>query len=295
MLKGDSTWTSSSLPGIVEKNHDPDLPETHKIGEDAGPMKNELVMVLFSRKLLNAEVSARQITALSDFDGGLMRPDKCGEFEPIRTPFDANDISEPVEWLAKPHGEFFYKGGRPIHFSGQMWNSTLPPTARFPGRLFSNYWTGQFDGKWAVQVGIEKIEAFVSEMFRITGSDFAFLTTGADRKAKNSDATSYSYKGLELDCGIPGLYWINLFSDGFAEWLGVTCFPKELAASKKLEGGGVSLKFCDSPDQCRDYAILQRQRAAIEWLGSDKFFDIRFPNRELKGPDWSTIPFPKAK
>src|SRR5947207_2835580 len=115
-------------------------------------MKNELAMRLFSRRPLTESVAREQIMALSDFGGGLMRPDKCSEFEPIRTPFDAADISKPVRWLSKTGGEFLYRQGRPVHLSGEMWNLTRPPTARFPAGPFTNYWTGTFDGKWANRV-----------------------------------------------------------------------------------------------------------------------------------------------
>jgi hypothetical protein len=148
-------------------------------------MKNELEMTISSRRILTELVARDQITALCDFGGGLMRPDKCGEFEPIRIAFDPADISEPTRWLAEPQGNFFYRKGRPAHVAGEMWNRTLPPTSRFPSPLFSNYWTGRFDGKWATRVGIKKVEDFVSEMFRATDSDFALLTTEVDRRAKN--------------------------------------------------------------------------------------------------------------
>lgn len=243
-------------------------------------------MTLSSRRILTEPLAREQITALSSFGGGLMRPDKCGPFEPIRTPFDPADISEPTRWLAEAQGRFFYRKGRPAHVAGEMWNRTLPPTSHFPSPLFSNYWTGRFDGKWAVRVGIEKVEDFVSEMFRATDSDFALLTAEVDRKAKNQGPASYSYTGYDLAAGVPGLYWINLFSDKLAAWLGLSGFPKELAVSKTLPGGGVSLKFCESPERCRDIDVLQKQRAAIDWLGAERFFDIRNPDRKLDTPDW---------
>lgn len=255
-------------------------------------MKNEIAMRFFSRRSLTESVAREQITALSDFSGGLMRPDKCSEVEPIKTPFEPDDISQPVQWLAKPHGEFFYRKGRPIHVGGAMWNLTRPAVARFPSPLFTNYWTGEFDGKWAVRVGIEKVEAFVLEIFQVTASDFAVLTSQIDLNTKNRPADSYSYKGLDPAIGVPGLYWINFFSSAYAEWLGLRELPTELAVHEKLVGGGASLKFCVCPDDCRSLEVLQRQRAAIEWLGPQRFFDIRFPERKLEVPDWDKLPLP---
>jgi len=258
-------------------------------------MKNELEMQLFSRRPLTDAIARQQITALSDFGSGLMRPDKCSEVDPIRTPFDPADIRKPIEWLAQPFGEFFYQKGRPIHVSGQMWNHDRGSDSRFPSPLFVNYWTGQFDGRWARKVGIEKVEDFVLEMFRVTRSDFGFLTSEVDVKAKNTAPPIVSYQGLDPENGVPGLYWINFFSDEYAKWLGLDDLPKELAALKRLAGGGVSLKFCESPDDCRSLEVLQKQRAAIEWLGPEKFFDIRFPDRKQDTPNWALIPLPEGK
>lgn len=258
-------------------------------------MRNELAMRLFSRRPLTDALARHQITALSSFGGGLMRPDKCSEFEPIRTPFDPADISEPVQWLAKPHGEFLYKKGRPSYVSGVMWNLTHSPTARFPSPVFTNYWTGEFDGKWANRIGIEKVEDFLSEMFRVTGSDFALLTTEDDLRAKNRPAASHSYAGLDLSLGIPGLYWGNLFSEELASWLGLSDLPRNLGVLKSLAGGGVSLKFGESLAECRSPEVLRKQRVAIDWLGPQKFFDVRSPNRRLDSPNWRAIGSPLTR
>jgi hypothetical protein len=255
-------------------------------------MKNELAMRLFSRRPLTESVAKKQISALSKFSDGLMRPDKCSEHEPIRALFDPSDISQPILWLAKPHGTFFYRKGRPAYVAGEMWNLSHSPTARFPSPLFTNYWTGRLDGKWANRTGIEKVEAFVFEMFRLTGSDFSFLTTEADLNAKNRPTNSYSYAGMDLATGIPGFYWINFFSSAYANWLGLHEVPKELAELERLAGGGISLKFCESAEDCRSLEVLQKQRTAIEWLGSQRFFDIRFPDRKQEVPDWENLPMP---
>src|SRR5262249_45264381 len=117
-------------------------------------MKNPLAMRLFSRRTLTDSVATDQITALSSFADGLMRPDKCSEFEPIRTPFDPTDIAKPIHWLAQPGGTLIYRKGKPVQVSGVMWNLTRSPDARFPSPAFNNYWTGEFDNTWVTQTGI---------------------------------------------------------------------------------------------------------------------------------------------
>lgn len=106
-------------------------------------MKNELEMAISSRRILTELVARDQITALIDFGGGLMRPDRCGEFEPIRTAFDPADISEPTRWLAEAQGRFLYRKGRPAHVAGEMWNRTLHQLPAFHRRCSAT--TGRAD------------------------------------------------------------------------------------------------------------------------------------------------------
>jgi len=189
-------------------------------------MKKELEMNLHSRRSLTESVAKKQITELINFADGLMRPDKCGEFEPIRTPFDPADISKPVQWLAKPHGTFFYRKGRPTHVSGQMWNLTHSPTARFPSPLFTNYWTGQFDGYWAKRVGIEKIEGFVLEMFHVTGSDFGFLTSEIDQNAKTTPCLIAVTRDAILQPAFPACIGLLSSVMNIVTWLGLRELPR---------------------------------------------------------------------
>lgn len=255
-------------------------------------MTNKLVFALFSRKSLTESVARRQIAALVSFHGGIVCPDKWAEFEPLKTPFDVEDFSIPVRCLARPHGEFFYRKGKPVQLSGEIWNLTHPPTARFPSPLFTNYWTGRFEAKWVGTVGIQTVQDCLYELFRTSGSDFGFLTTESDLKAKNTSAGFFSYQGMKLENGVPGLYWLNFFGCEFANWLGLDTFPSQLAESTILRGDVWSIKFSATPERCRDIDILNKQRAAIEWLGADRFFDIRSPDRKLSSPDWKSISAP---
>ena len=132
-------------------------------------MKNELEMKLFSRHTLTEPTARRQITALSDFGGGLMRPDKWGKAEPIRAPFDPADISAPIQWLIEPHGEFFYRKGRPAHVSGEMWGTgPIHPPLASHHHCLPIIGLGDAMAKWATRIGIGKVEEFVCEMFRVT-------------------------------------------------------------------------------------------------------------------------------
>lgn len=250
-------------------------------------MTETLNMALFSRKAITERLARRQIGLLSCFRDGLMRPDKWSEFEPIRTVFDPENVEQAVQCLSKHQGNFFYRKGR--HLSGEIWNLKHPPDARFPGPLFCNLWTGRFGVKWADRIGLELVEGFASEMFREMSADFGFLTTDVDLKAKNTDSSSYSYQGLNPDIGIPGLYWINFFSDALADWLGLSTLSDRLAKLEKPPGGGVVLKFCKSPEACREFEVLQKQDVTIQWLGSGRFFDIRQKARKCETPNWAEV------
>ena len=52
----------------------------------------------------------------------------------------------------------------------------------------------------------------------------------------------------------------------------------------------MTIKFCESPEYCRELEVLQKQRAVVEWLGPEKFFDIRSPDRKAITPDWDHLP-----
>ena len=78
-------------------------------------------------------------------------------------------------------------------------------------------------------------------------------------------------------------------ANALAEWLGLARYPRSWEHRRVYLAAG-SLKFGESPDRCRNVDVLQRQRAAIEWLGSEKFFDIRFPDRKRETPDWGHMP-----
>lgn len=138
-------------------------------------------------------------------------------------------------------------------------------------------------------MGAGRLEAFVEQLFFVTESDFGLLTTESDLKAKNTNATSFSFKGLDLGEGIPGLYCKNFLSKELAQWLKIQNIPKKLATVEELENGGARLSFAASFDSARDPEVLRRQSETILCLGTEKFFNIHHPDRRLLTPNW-TVP-----
>lgn len=261
-------------------------------------MTRELVMRLFSRRPFSAESAARQIHALSSFEEGILRPETWAEFEPIRRPFDPQDLSGPVEALSSPAGTFMYRHNLPTKFSGVIWNRSRPKlhnnaVAKFPPPLFLNYWTAAFHPSTVKKVGVPKLQSFAVAMFEAAEADFGFLTSSADFDAKNHEvrllptgAQSMKYVGLDPDKGIPGLYWMNLFSSTLEQWLRLDESLPDVTDLKHLRNGARVLQFGDVPDDCESLEIVDQQKRMVERLGASKFFDIRHPDRPLEAPKW---------
>lgn len=261
-------------------------------------MKTEIAMRLFSTRIITPEVASEQINALSDFEHGLFRPEKFGEVEPLRKVFDPTNLAEAVQSLGKPHGTFIYKQGRPARILGIIWN--LYSASRMlddhsggfvpshPHPLFCSHWTFDFDGKWVNRVGLDKVVRFSEAMFDLSGADFGFLTSLDDLTAKNY-VKGVERQGLDPALGVPGLYWLNLFSARYGEWLGLDRLPTEIGHKHRGANEGLVLQFGASPDMCRDLNVLETEHQAIEFLGEHRFFDIRRPNRKLDAPDWTAL------
>jgi hypothetical protein len=218
--------------------------------------------------------------------------------------FDPANIAEAVRGLGKPQGTFIYKQGRPAQILGIIWN--LHSAVRMlddhsggfvqshPPPLFCNHWTFDFGGKWVKSVGLDKVVGFAQAMFNLSGADFGFLTSLEDLTAKNYIGAGMERQGLDPAVGVPGLYWLNLFSARYAEWLELDRLPTGIADKGHLAGTSTVLRFGANPDTCRDPDVLGTQSRAIQFLGERRFFNIRRPSRELEAPDWAAFPVPTS-
>ena len=96
------------------------------------------------------------------------------------------------------------------------------------------------------------------------------------RQVGNGQAMSY--EGLDPAHGVPGLYWITLFSRSFASWLGIR---KSITGSGLISEipAGFMLRFSETPDSCQSEETLNVQKCLISELGERRFFDIHRPLR----------------
>jgi len=266
-------------------------------------MKNPLVMDLYSARSWTPDFASEQINALSNFENGLVRPDRCDTAEPVRRPFDPTNIKEPVRWLSTPGIAFVFRKGKPACIAGEVNNRLhrelwtidedkrrVPLKPKFPPPLFTCRWMVWFDRSWSRKIGYTKLKAFAAEMFRVSRAEFGFLTTEEDYKARNflvtreGQLTRERFVGADPEHGMPGLYWITLFGSQLTEWLGREKLSAGPGSVEPLAGDGTLLQFGESPDTCRSPEVLAQQRIIIERLGEQRFFDITSPGRTLESP-----------
>ena len=267
-------------------------------------MKNTLKMHLYSLYGMTPESARIQIEALSNFGEGIFRPERCDTAEPLREKFDPSNISEPIRWLIQPSADFKFKRSKPRKIEGYISNRhfaqiltrhtkrgpLIPKIPKFPEPIFLTSWTMWLDWDYLRTLGPSTLKQFAVEMFLVSRSEYGFLTSESDHKAKNflvkqlpSGATSSQFVGTDPECGIPGLYWLNLFGPRYTAWLRpqIETVP---GVVKAIGGGGISLRFGGSPDEAEAVDVLADEKEAIRILGPEKFFDLRQPDRKPISP-----------
>lgn len=266
-------------------------------------MNTFLSMELFSDRAQGQKAALEQIQALADFEGGLFQPVKCDVGEPLREKFDPNDLKEPVRWLDQPSGRFSFKRLKPFRVEGyisdrrypKMWTQNYEGGPRvlvvpkFPEPRFTTHWVVWLDEKLLESKGPDLLKKFLIEMFMVSKSEYGFLTAEEDYKSKNflvldnGKTVTSKFVGTDPEWGIPGLYWCNVFGSVYTEWLN----PKLAnipAKRESLSNGSTLVQFGESPATCKTSEIINLQQRAMNILGRNKFFDLRYPERKVETP-----------
>jgi hypothetical protein len=81
--------------------------------------------------------------------------------------------------------------------------------------------------------------------------------------------------GVELEKGIPGVYWGNYFGPFYVEWFGREKFETLPCMEKRwLDTGGIFFTTAPTPFEWDTPTARQLQQAVKDHLGADAFFDI---------------------
>jgi hypothetical protein len=268
-------------------------------------MTTTVKLEVFSRQPLDHDNAREQISALSQFEGGLLRPTRCDASEPLRELFDPEDISGPVRWLSQPGGAFFFKRTKTPKLNGYVANRKRPKiwttddagasvtaTSKYAEPIFATQWVAWLDGKLLKQNGPEVVTKFLVTLFNAAKGDYGYVTAEDDQKGKNfltieTEATiTTKFVGTDPEFGIPGLYWTNIFGPTITEWLGETLWsiPGKI---ERVNGDATLVQFGGSPETSQSSEVREQQLLAIARLGREKFFDLAEPDRRLVAP-WST-------
>ncbi len=259
---------------------------------------------VFSRQPLDHDGAKEQISALCQFEGGLLLPTKSDASEPIREPFDPEDIGGPVRWLSQPGGAFFFKRTKTPKLNGyianrkrpKIWTTSdagrsVPVISMYAEPIFATQLVAWLDGRLLKQKGPEVVTKFLLALFNAAKGDYGYATAEEDQKEKNfltieSETTiTTKFVGTDPEFGIPGLYWTNIFGQAMTEWLGekLWSIPGKV---DRVSAGTTLVQYGESPETSQSSEVREQQILAIAKLGREKFFDLAEPDRRLAVP-WS--------
>lgn len=91
---------------------------------------------------MSNEYSIRIVDFFINYKDGILLPDKCEPYEPIRTDFNKDDISAPVRWLSAPAGSLLLK--KKYKYTAEIENGTFAVVFSdgelvIPKRILSEY------------------------------------------------------------------------------------------------------------------------------------------------------------
>jgi hypothetical protein len=264
-------------------------------------MQRSVIFRLFSRRPLDRAAASGTLSFLIDYEGGIVRPDECGVYEPFE-PFTPSAFDRYADWLQRPGGEFdFRKSTGELSCEGQISNllfpdiqesiagsgnkTALPPV---PPPVFCTRWSLR------LEASLNGLDASLMKRLFLdacheSAADYAFVADARDYRAKHftsvreGNSQVQQYLGDDPEHGIPGLYWLNFFGRPYAQYFGAgkLSLAAHLSDTVRLPGGAFLLQFGTGPEESAGDAYIESQRKVIATLGDSSFFDVRRPARTL--------------
>lgn len=247
---------------------------------------------MYSRILLNYRIGRELMLFLSTYEDGFLTPEKCDVYEPIRHKFNPHDFSEVLTWFNRLNNMgITFKRSKPIRYELSVEDYSKTP------RNIKSELNYSLDLKVTKLKSEEFVIDFFKKLFAILKADFGFLTLSKDYDLKNHlvvEEEGYikeSYVGQTLEKeGLPGLYWVNIFSKSYVEWFGKSKFDKlKCWRKEELPDGSILVQFCEKPEDSLSESTLKSQEIVKKILGNDVFFDIHKLNKHIKIPKFLTV------
>ncbi len=260
------------------------------------PKISYLELQIHSKNKLEPTSAKKLLQFISNYENGLMKPEKYDYKEPAKLEFNPNDLSTLIKWMSNESCWIFLKSIKKVRYHGyikdyrgsnNLIDGNLTPRSVLTEVIF---W---IDSNIIKKKSVDFIKNFFKELFLILDSEFGFLTLKQDYDNKNhlvekldDNGTRETYLGQKLEIeGIAGLYWINIFGKNYVDWFGKGKFDKIRCWKKEeLNNGSILLQFCERPEECLSDTVLEQQKNVKKTLGEDTFFDLKQPNRKVKIP-----------
>lgn len=243
------------------------------------------------------------ISSLVQYRSGLFTPERCDTHEPIQERLASDDISEPIRWLSTVGGRVFFKKTSPFKYEGFLKNRrgepiwveksgvrAVDPKSADP--IFLTEWCIWMDRAFERQRPLSELVDFTETLFEVSQGDYGFLALEDDYESKNLLRTQRStmFVGTDPERGIPGIYWVNLFGPSYVKWLReerLVSIPS--IQLRHLDNGGILFRAYENPSDYSNEIGVQCVIETKKRLGSDRFFDIKEPNRSCLVPDFGNF------
>ncbi|MBU0985150.1 MAG: hypothetical protein KKA42_14845, partial [candidate division Zixibacteria bacterium] len=137
---------------------------------------------------------------------------------------------------------------------------------------------------------------FFIDLSQISKADFGFMSMEEDAERKNHWVTLSEdgqwrrrvFKGVDIESGLPGIYFANVIGKDYVDWLGRDKFRTlPCHTQRDLDDGSIFVQTAGDLDYYLQPDGSAKDRAIIQHLGKDAFFDILQPERKARVPDFA--------
>lgn len=228
----------------------------------------------YSDHRFDGREEARALFEFFDTGPAVFRPVRYDRHEPMRTPYDPDNLDGPIGHLdpERGAGSIGLKGKRHRFQAILSWNKACAKKWYF--QMARAYFTGP-----------EQVETWIRFVAGLCGrfpAIYGVAYDGDDKDAKHrliqkeEWGERQSMKGLNIDHCLPPMGWMTVFGRALVDHFGretLTALPSRRAVD--LGNGGLLLIAGENPFEPGQAERLARDEAAMDILGRDYFFDLR--------------------